>query len=83
MSADKKKTGQGQKWEGSSYKEVWKNVIYVVEEKQKLGCWQASSWSQWSQHTDKKEKKIFLIYKEIQKGSGAKPYMKKGLLIYG
>jgi hypothetical protein len=24
-------------------------------------------------HTDKKEKKIFLIYKEIQKGSGAKP----------
>ncbi len=31
--------------------------------------------------TDKKEKKIFLIYKEIQKGSGVKPYMRKGFLI--
>jgi hypothetical protein len=33
-------------------------------------------------HTDKKENKIFLIYKEIQKGSGAKSYMRKGFLIY-
>jgi hypothetical protein len=33
--------------------------------------------------TDKKEKKIFLIYKEIQKGSDAKSYMTKGLLVYG
>jgi hypothetical protein len=32
--------------------------------------------------TDKKEKKIFLTYKEIQKGSGAKSYMRKGFLIY-
>jgi hypothetical protein len=32
--------------------------------------------------TDKKEKKIFLVFKEIQKGSGAKPYMRKGFLIY-
>jgi hypothetical protein len=31
-------------------------------------------------HTDKKEKKIFLIYKKIQKGSGAKSYMRKGFL---
>ncbi len=31
------------------------------------------------QHTDKKEKKIFLICKEIQMGSGA---MRKGFLIY-
>jgi hypothetical protein len=31
-------------------------------------------------HTDKKEKKIFLIYKEIQKGLGAKLYMRKGFL---
>ncbi len=29
-----------------------------------------------------KEKKIFLINKEIQKGSGAKSYMRKGFLIY-
>jgi hypothetical protein len=28
-------------------------------------------------YTDKKENKIFLIYKEIQMGSGAKSYMRK------
>jgi hypothetical protein len=33
-------------------------------------------------NTVKKEKKIFLIYKEIQKGSGAKSYMRKGFLIF-
>jgi hypothetical protein len=33
--------------------------------------------------TDKKENKIFLIYKEIQKGSVAESYMTNGLLIYG
>jgi hypothetical protein len=33
-------------------------------------------------HTDKKEKKIFLIYKEIQSGAAAKSYMRKGFLIY-
>jgi hypothetical protein len=33
-------------------------------------------------HIDKKEKQIFLIYKEIQMGSGAKSYMRKGFLIY-
>jgi hypothetical protein len=33
--------------------------------------------------TDKKEKKIFLIYKEIQNGAVAKSYTTKGLLIYG
>jgi hypothetical protein len=32
--------------------------------------------------TDKKENKIFLIYKEIQKGAVAKSYMRKGILIY-
>jgi hypothetical protein len=30
----------------------------------------------------KKKKKNFLIYKEIQNGSGAKSYMRKGFLIY-
>jgi hypothetical protein len=30
----------------------------------------------------KKENKIFLIYKEIQKGAVAKSYMANGLLIY-
>jgi hypothetical protein len=33
-------------------------------------------------YTDKKEKEIFLIYKEIQRGSVAKSYMRKGFLIY-
>jgi hypothetical protein len=36
-----------------------------------------------TEHTDKKENKIFLIYKEIQMGSGVKSYMRrKGFLIY-
>ncbi len=34
-------------------------------------------------YTDKKENKIFLIYKEIQSGAVAKSYMRKGFLIYG
>jgi hypothetical protein len=36
-------------------------------------------------YTDKKEKKIFLIYKEIQMGAvanNAKSYMRKSFLIY-
>jgi hypothetical protein len=33
--------------------------------------------------TDKKEKKIFLIYKEIQNGAVAKSYMTNGLIIFG
>jgi hypothetical protein len=34
-------------------------------------------------HTDKKENRIFLIYKEIQSGAVAKSYMTNGLLMYG
>jgi hypothetical protein len=34
-------------------------------------------------YTDKKENKIFLIYKEIQNGAVAKSYMTNGLLTYG
>jgi hypothetical protein len=34
------------------------------------------------EYTDKKEKKIFLINKEIQNGSVAKSYRRKGFLIY-
>jgi hypothetical protein len=33
-------------------------------------------------HTDEKENKIFLIYKEIQNGAVAKSYMTNDLLIY-
>jgi hypothetical protein len=35
-----------------------------------------------SMYTDKKENKIFLIYKEIQSGAVAKSYMRKCFLIY-
>ncbi len=35
------------------------------------------------QYSDKKENKIFLIYKEIQNGAVAMSYMANGLLIYG
>jgi hypothetical protein len=31
---------------------------------------------------DKNENNIFLIYSEIQSGAVAKPYMRKGFLIY-
>jgi hypothetical protein len=33
-------------------------------------------------YTDKKENKIFLIYKEIQSGAVAKSCVRKGFLIY-
>jgi hypothetical protein len=33
-------------------------------------------------YTDEKENKIFLIYKEIQVGSGAKSYMRRSSVIY-
>ncbi len=33
-------------------------------------------------YTDKKDNKIFLIQKEIQMGSGAKSYKRKGFVIY-
>jgi hypothetical protein len=33
-------------------------------------------------YTDKKEKKIFIVYREIQKGAVAKSYRTRGLLIY-
>jgi hypothetical protein len=33
-------------------------------------------------YTDKKERKKFLTFKEIQKGAVAKSYMTNGLLIY-
>jgi hypothetical protein len=36
----------------------------------------------YADYTDKKENKIILKYKEIQMGSGAKSYMRKGFLIY-
>ncbi len=34
------------------------------------------------QYNDKKENKIFLIYREIQSGAVAKSYIRKGFLLY-
>jgi hypothetical protein len=42
-----------------------------------------SIWYCGMRHTDKKENRIFLIYKKIQSGAVAKSYMRKGFLIYG
>ncbi len=39
------------------------------------------SFSDSRSRTDTKEKKIFLIYKEIQKGAVAKSYVINGLLL--
>jgi hypothetical protein len=45
-------------------------------------CWSTRTTYRDVVHTDKKEKKIFLIYKEIHMGAVAKPYMRKGFPIY-
>jgi hypothetical protein len=46
------------------------------------GCIQNQMMHAMVRHcTDKKENQIFLIFKEIQMGSGAKSYMRKGSLI--
>jgi hypothetical protein len=36
----------------------------------------------YERYSEKRENKIFLIYKEIQMGAVAKSYMSKGFLIY-
>jgi hypothetical protein len=33
-------------------------------------------------YTDKKANKLFLVYQEMQMGSGAKSYMRESFLIY-
>ncbi len=43
---------------------------------------QATAILQVHTYTDKKENKIFLIFKEIQMGAVAKSYKRKGFLIY-
>ncbi len=40
------------------------------------------AWHELVLYTDKKENKIFPIYKEIQSGAVAKSYMRKGFIIY-
>jgi hypothetical protein len=45
------------------------------------GTWLRVAFA-WKPCTDKKESQIFLVYKEIQGGTVAKSYMRKGFLIY-
>ncbi len=56
-------------WTRQREREVMKGVLRYYLLKSKVG----NIW----QHTDKKENKIFLIYTEIQMGSGAKSYLRK------
>jgi hypothetical protein len=46
-----------------------------------MRIWRQNRSGENTVHTDKKWNKIFLICKEIQMGSCAKSYMRKGLLI--
>jgi hypothetical protein len=46
------------------------------------GLLQGNCSGDFNRDTDKKENKIFLIYKEIQKGAVAKSYTTSGLLTY-
>ncbi len=56
------------------------HVVYTI----KTSCYvlEAACLRFVSCYTDEKENKIFLIYKEIQMGSGARSYIRKGFLIY-
>ncbi len=49
----------------------------------KQSCLQEKEGGKDFANTDKKENKIFLIYKEIQNGAVATSYMTNGLLKYG
>ncbi len=50
--------------------EVCAHIVQLVSQKSRR------------KYTDKKENKIFLIFKEIQSGAVAKSYMGRGFLIY-
>jgi hypothetical protein len=50
--------------------------------KVRIMIWVEEEQAVHQRHTDKKEKKIFLICKEIQMGSAAKSYMRKSFKIY-
>ncbi len=62
------------------------NFNFIVPKLSHLCRWfrfaQLAKGKKFRPYTDKKENKTFLIYKEIQMGSGAKSYMRKGFLIY-
>ncbi len=55
-----------------------KNILSNLDSSDKSG----NNRPRERQNTDNKENKIFLIYKKIQMGSGAKSYVRKGFLVY-
>ncbi len=62
-------------------RKIWKNVVCHDKRCEKAEMLSlAKKWT--TVYTDKKEHKIFLICKEIQMGSGAKSYMRKGFQTY-
>ncbi len=64
---------------------VW---IYLENPRNQLQLIEYCSWScgnlerKNDSYTEKKYKKIFLVYREIQSGAVAKSYIRKGFLIY-
>jgi len=56
-------------------------ILYILRCKQSLRYMSCKAQHYVCCYTDKKEIKIFLIYKDIQMGS-SKSYMRKGFLIY-
>ncbi len=59
-----------------------REVGQVTVFRRPLSVWRLDLTRLW--YTDKKENKIYLIFKEMQNdGAGAKSYMNNGLLIYG
>jgi hypothetical protein len=62
------------------HKLLW--VIFALLDPDPADQINADPYSTLGSNTDKKENKIFLIHKEIQKGTVAKSYMTNGLLIY-
>ena len=58
---------------GTKDRHFFLGYIVTVTETEKIVAI-ASLLSKRQNHTDKKENTIFLLYKKIQKGSGAKPY---------
>ncbi|MFO0002899.1 MAG: hypothetical protein ACK559_17385, partial [bacterium] len=58
-------------------------ILYIISTFLTLSWLICPCWGRLARYcTDKKEEKIFLIYKEFQKGAVAKSSMRKGFLMY-
>jgi hypothetical protein len=59
---------------------MYRLLLPVLHEAAKNTQVEKKKFSRRCLYTAEKENKIFLIYKDIQMGSGAKSYMRKGFL---